>query len=135
MAVLTDYFASIGVIKGGFFNKDSKFKVNYCMADSMDKTIGIGPDGELNNCDSLLEQNVWGNIFDGVTNQTKFNELYSSAEIDERCKKCCFLPQCTPFYRQRCPLYISECYEYKCMRTEYSLHTLLKGEPETEDDN
>ena len=135
MAVLTDYFASIGVIKGGFFNKASKFKVNYCMADSMDKTIGIGPDGELNNCDSLLEQNVWGNIFDGVTNQTKFNELYSSAEIDERCKKCCFLPQCTPFYRQRCPLYISECYEYKCMRTEYSLHTLLKGEPEKEDDN
>ena len=135
MADLTEYCRRIGLIKNGFFKRDNKFKANYCMADSMDKTIGIGPDGELNNCDSLLEQNVWGNIFDGVTNQTKFNELYSSAEIDERCKKCCFLPQCTPFYRQRCPLYIEECYEFNCMRTEYSLHTLLKGAPETEDDN
>ena len=126
MAALTEYFASIGLVKKNH-NADSKFKVNYCIADSMDTTIGIGPDGELNNCDSLLEQNVWGNIFDGVTDKTKLDELYSQAEIDEVCGKCCFLPQCTPFYKQRCPLYMDECFDYKIMTTERMMHDLLKG--------
>jgi len=101
----------------------------------MDTTIGIGPDGELNNCDSLLEQNVWGNIFDGVTDKTKLDELYSQAEIDEACRKCCFLPQCTPFYKQRCPLYMDECFDYKIMTTERMMQDLLKGgNTETDDE-
>ena len=48
MSALTDYCRSIGLSKNSH-NADAKFKVNYCMADSMDKTIGIGPDGEFCN--------------------------------------------------------------------------------------
>ncbi|SEH88030.1 Sulfatase maturation enzyme AslB, radical SAM superfamily [Ruminococcus flavefaciens] len=135
MADLTEYCRNIGLIKTDYFKRDNKFKANYCMADSMDKTIGIGPDGEFNNCDSLLEKNVWGDLFYGITDQAKYDELYKSVDIDERCRECCFLPRCTPFYKQRCPLYIEECYDFKCMQTESYLCALMKGEPNTDDDD
>ncbi|MBR1383954.1 MAG: radical SAM protein [Ruminococcus sp.] len=133
MSSLTEYCRSIGLVKSSH-NPDTKFKVNYCMADSMDKTIGIGPDGEFNNCYSLLEKNVWCNIFDGITDQKRFEELKSPVSIDKKCRSCCFLPKCTPFYRQRCPLYLEECYEFNSMKTESQLRTLMKGAPETYDD-
>ncbi len=134
MSDLTEYCRSIGLVKT-IHNTDTKLKVNYCMADSMDKTIGIGPDGEFNNCDSLLEQNVWGNIFDGITDQKRFKELKSPVDIDEKCQSCCFLPKCTPFYRQRCPLNLEDCFEFHSMKTESYLRTVLKGVTETDDDD
>lgn len=135
MSALTEYCQSIGLVKSSH-NADTRLKVNYCMADSMDKVIGIGPDGEFNNCDSLLEQNVWGNIFDGVTDQVKYDELKKTLPVDEKCAKCPFLPQCTPFYKNGCPCWLEKCYEYNCMRTEHALHNLLKGEnTETEEDD
>lgn len=134
MSALTEYCRSIGLSKSSH-NTDTEFKVNYCMADSMDKSIGIGPDGEFNNCDSLLEKNVWGNIFDGVTDQKRLEELKSPADIDEKCRSCCFLPKCTPFYRQRCPLNLKECFEFNSMKTESYLRTMLKGVTETDDDD
>ena len=134
MSALTEYCRSIGLSKSSH-NTDTEFKVNYCMADSMDKSIGIGPDGEFNNCDSLLEKNVWGNIFDGVTDQKRLEELKSPADIDEKCRSCCFLPKCTPFYRQRCPLNLKECFEFNSMKTESYLRAMLKGVTETDDDD
>ena len=134
MAALTEYCRKIGLSKS-IHDADTKFRVNYCMADSMDKTISIGPDGEFSNCDSLLEKNVWGSIFDGITDPERLEELRSPAEIDEKCLNCCFLPKCTPFYRPRCPLYSEECFEFNSMKTESFLRTLMKGAAGTDDDD
>ena len=110
--------------------------MNYCMADSMDKTVVITPDGVFNNCEHLPEAQTWGNIFDGVTDRSKFDELRITPKIDEKCAKCQFLPECTPFYKNGCPGWFEKCYEYHCIKTEHTMHSLLEGvNTETDDDD
>ena len=111
-------------------------RMNFCMADSVENCIVITPDGVFNNCEHLPEAQTWGNIFDGVTDQAKFDELCAAAKVDEKCAKCPFLPECTPFYKNGCPGWFEKCYEYHCMKTEHAMHNLLKGVTiETEDDD
>ena len=132
---LEDYMIKLGI---PLYSKtdDSKIKTNYCMSDSLDSHIVIMPDGIFNNCDFLPESHIWGNIFDGVTDKAKFDELSSVPKVDEKCAKCPFLPECTPFYKNNCPWWFEKCYEYNCMRTERSLHSFLSGEnTETENDD
>ena len=109
--------------------------MNYCMADSLDKSVVVTPDGIFNNCEHLPENNSWGNIFDGVTNRTKYDELCAAPKIDEKCAKCPFLPECTPFYKNGCTGWFDKCYEYNCMKTEYALKNLMNGVNEREDDD
>ena len=116
--------------------KKTSIRLNNCMADSMDKSIVITPDGVFNNCEHLPEAQAWGNIFDGVTDKAKFDELSAAPKVDEKCVKCPFLPECTPFYKNGCPGWFEECYEYHCMKTEHAMHNLVKGVTiETEDDD
>ena len=103
---------------------NKKFKTNYCMADSMDDSVVIDPNGILYNCEHLSGENAFGNIFDGVTDTETYNRLKSQPEIDEQCKKCLFLPQCTPFYKPRCPGWHNDCVEEKLLRMEYELERL-----------
>ena len=118
------------------FDWENIESMNYCMAGSMDKSIVITPNGMFNNCEHLPENNTWGNIFDGVTDEDRFRELSAAVKVDEKCAKCPFLPQCTPFYKYGCPGWFEKCYEYHCMRTEYAMHNLLKGvNTEAEDDD
>jgi len=136
MFELEDEMKALGLSQSGKDHESVRIRVNYCMADNMDSSIVITPDGAFNNCEHLPEAQTWGNIFDGVTDQAKYDELKKPLPVDEKCAKCPFLPQCTPFYKNGCPGWFEKCYEYNCMRTEYALHNLLKGEnTETEDDN
>ena len=105
---------------------EKSLRLRYCMADSLDKSIVITPDGSFNSCEHLPEKNSWGNIFDGITDKAKYDELSASAPIDEKCKKCPFLPECTPFYKNGCPSWFDKCREYHCMRTDYEIRDLLK---------
>jgi len=134
---LTDLQKKIGIPAN--LNADHKavrLRMNYCMADSMDKTVVITPDGVFNNCEHLPEAQTWGNIFDGVTDRSKFDELRITQKIDEKCAKCPFLPECTPFYKNGCPGWFEKCYEYHCIKTEHTMHSLLEGvNTETDDDD
>lgn len=113
-----------------------RIRTNYCMADNVDNCIVITPDGVFNNCEHLPEAQSWGNIFDGVTDKAKFDELNQPAKVDEKCTKCPFLPECTPFYKNGCPGWFEKCYEYHCLKTEHDMHNLLKGvNAEAEDDD
>ena len=136
MFALEDEMKAVGLLQSGRDHESVRIRVNYCMADSMDKSIVITPDGVFNNCEHLPEAQTWGNIFDGVTDNAKFDELNQSAKVDEKCEKCPFLPECTPFYKNGCPGWFEKCYEYHCMKTEHAMHNLLKGVTiETEDDD
>lgn len=131
---LSDLQKSLGITQNAKGEGSVRMRLNYCMADSMDKSVVITPDGIFNNCEHLPESQTWGNIFDGVTDKAKFNELSRTAEVDEKCSKCPFLPQCTPFYKNGCPGWFEKCYEYHCMKTEHNLHNLLQGENTETDD-
>ena len=136
MFELEDEMKKLGLTQSTKDHESVRIRVNYCMADSMDSSIVITPDGVFYNCEHLPETQTWGNIFDGVTDQAKFDELKKPLNVDEKCAKCPFLPQCTPFYKNGCPGWFEKCYEYRCLAAEYALHNLLKGEnTETEDDD
>ena len=133
---LTDLQKEIGISKDlSADHKAVRLRMNYCMADSMDTSVVITPDGFFNNCEHLPGAQTWGNIFDGVTDKAKFDEMSTAPNVDEKCTNCPFLPECTPFYKKGCPGWFEKCYEYHCMRTEYSIHCLLSGiNSETDND-
>ncbi|MCR4794284.1 MAG: radical SAM protein [Ruminococcus sp.] len=135
--ILSDILKSMGLSETVRSLQDfSHIRLDCCMADRPEKDIVITPDGMFNNCEHLPEGHSWGNIFDGVTDKAKFDELSSAPKVDEKCAKCPFLPECTPFYKNGCPGWFEKCYEYNCMRTERSLHSFLSGEnTETENDD
>lgn len=113
-----------------------RLRTNFCMSDNIEHCVVITPDGVFNNCEHLPEAQTWGNIFDGVTDQAKFDELSAAPKVDEKCSKCPFLPECTPFYKNGCPGWFEKCYEYHCLKTENDMHNLLMGvNTEAEDDD
>ena len=113
MFELEDEMRALGLSQSVRDHESVRIRVNYCMADSMDKCIVITPDGVFNNCEHLPEAQTWGNLFDGVTDQAKFDELSTASKVDEKCTKCPFLPECTPFYKNGCPGWFEKCYEYR----------------------
>ena len=132
---LQDCMKKIGVTQGKVDHETVRIRTNYCMADAVDKSVIITPDGVFNNCEHIPEAQTWGNIFDGVTDQAKLDELKKPFPVDEKCSKCPFLPQCTPFYKNGCPGWFEKCCEYHCMETEYGLRSLLSGVNAEEDDD
>lgn len=134
---LTELQNQLGINKNSKGDHNAvRLRINFCMADSIGKCVVITPDGVFNNCEHLPEAQTWGNIFDGVTDQAKYNELSAAPKVDEKCAKCPFLPECTPFYKNGCPGWFEKCYEYHCMKTEHEMHSLLKGvKTEAEDDD
>ena len=127
MFELEDEMKSLGLTKSARDHETVRIRVNYCMADGMDNCIVITPDGVFNNCEHLPESQTWGNIFDGVTDKAKLDELKKPVPIHKMCAKCSFLPQCTPFYKNGCPGWFEKCCEYHCIKTEHELHNLLQG--------
>lgn len=131
---LERYMRKVGVRQNITYTRN-RLRVRSCMADpgNIDKCVVITPDGEFYNCDFIGECRSWGNIFEGVTDEECYKELSSQPEADEKCRKCPFLPECTPFYKTRCPRWFEKCYEYKCLAAEQYLQNLLiYGSEETD---
>jgi radical SAM protein with 4Fe4S-binding SPASM domain len=102
------------------------FRANNCMADSMDNTIVISPDGTFFNCEHLPEGATWGNIFDGVTDKEKYNELKAVRPLEKECAECCFLSLCTSFRKKNCPDTPKYCREEKQVKIERYLRSLIR---------
>ena len=133
---LTAYQKELGIEPTKMDGSKRGVLLNRCMADSLDKCITITPDGKFNNCEHLCPENSWGNVFEGVTNKARFDEMSQTAPIDEKCSKCQFLPFCTPFYKNGCPGWFEKCYEFNCMRMNYSLYNLSeRAEDQISDDS
>ena len=90
------------------------------------ESILIAPDGSFHNCLYQLETFSWGNIFDGVTDQTLYEKLRAPTAIDDECRHCPFLPECTPFRRRHCPKCSVWCRENKTLFESEKLHRLIK---------
>ena len=128
---LFEFQAKLGIPRSLNNKKDVTLRVNRCMADSIDRSLVITPDGMFNSCEHLPEDRYYGNLFDGITDKDKYNELLAAPKIDEKCAKCPFLPECTPFYKNGCPGWFKYCYEYHCLKTEHKMRTLL-NEPKAD---
>lgn len=112
----------------GFFytnrsDDPKKFRTHHCMADSDGKEIVIDPDGLLYHCEHLPGAKSYGSIFD----RTPPSELPSViiSDAHEACKRCCFLPLCTPFFRNGCPDWNEFCAEFKRTDMEISARNKL----------
>ena len=126
MFELERYIRELGINNAEREKRNTAFRLNSCMADSLDKSVVIDPQGRLFNCEHLPAENTWGNIFDGVTDRKRYKELCAPCEPDDKCRSCEFLPQCTPFYKKGCPGWFETCREYQLLKTEYELRAIAE---------
>lgn len=80
----------------GYISKVIEFKqpISCSCTSVLPNNFVILPNGNLVKCTSEMDSNyVLGNIIDGLINKER-NNLWSSYEIDDLCKECCFLPIC-----------------------------------------
>ena len=130
----SDRIRALGLARPG--GKKGVLRFNYCMADSVESSIVILPDGSFNHCEHIPVRKCWGNIFDGVTDPALFKELRTTHEIDPGCAKCTFLPICTPFYRHGCPNWFEKCRIQLRHKTEEELRmAFFRADTETETDD
>ena len=92
-----------------------KLKLNHCGADSGDKCVVIDPDGWLYHCEHLPGNKLYGSIFDPSISIR--SDVRADIPVDERCKTCAFLPECTPFFKNGCPDWFAYCREFKQIET------------------
>lgn len=74
-----------------------------CMADSMNSIV-ITPKGDLTLCEHFSDEEIIGNIYEGITSVNGIKK-WSKEYMIENCKTCSFYPQCTKL--EKCP--VSEC--------------------------
>ncbi len=110
----------------GSLHKKKKIglRTNHCMADSFGDSIVIDPNGMLYNCEHLPGQKPLGSVTD---NPFRYSMPKGWEEPDDSCKKCCFLPECTPFYKNSCPDYFEDCYGVKCIDAEYEIERVISN--------
>ena len=103
----------------------AEFHMYSCIADDPDRGVVIEPGGQLQPCDHLSEGNRFGNIWEGITDRQRYEELKRQRPVEEACKRCPFLPVCTPFRKTGCPLRrFDGCREFVQAMTENVLHRL-----------
>ena len=136
---LNNKIRALGLGKAGT-GKKARMRLNCCMADIMDGSVVITPDGRLYRCEHLQEGESWGDIFNGVTDPALYEALRKPPAIDPDCAKCPFLPRCTPFKRRGCPVWFEQCSVGMRLEEEDYLRELLRGavtegEADDEDDD
>lgn len=119
---VNDYLRKLGLRDKN--TKPFKLKTNYCEADSGDKSVVIAPDGKLYHCEHLPGNTAFGSVYDRQVVIT--SDERADLPVDERCKSCCFLPECTPFFKNACPDYFEQCYAFKRIESEEKLRQLIR---------
>ena len=119
------YLRELGLKKKDNTSKPHKLKLNLCGADSGDKSVVIAPDGRLYHCEHLPGNTAFGSVFDRQS--AVCSDERAKLPADERCRTCCFLPECTPFFRNGCPDYFENCREYRQIETDDALRRLFSN--------
>ena len=109
--------------------KRSAMKINYCGADSSEKSVVIAPDGQLYHCEHLPGNTAFGSVYD--TEPVICSDPRASLEADPMCRSCCFLPECTPFFKNGCVDYYTNCRSFKEIETAAALRRIC-GDREQE---
>ncbi len=112
----------------GFRARDSRFTLydfrnRHCMADM--GSVVIGPDGSLYACEHCSEEMRYGNLTDGSADPEKEERIRGTDSVREKCRKCPFLPECTPF--ASCPVQDAGCREIRMLRFQIRTAEYLEG--------
>ena len=69
----------------------------------------ISPDGGLSVCPTMAPKDRYGDIWNGVTDETVREEYSRMDRTREKCRLCPYLPNCTPY--EHCPGENTHCRE------------------------
>lgn len=106
---LWDIVTDAGFLLNLFVGPYTGFRRYHCMAD--EGNINIAPDGNLYPCEYCPEDACFGNVRDGITHPEVRSEFISTGHLQEKCKDCPYLPECTSF--GKCPIRDSHCRELR----------------------
>lgn len=103
-----DYIYSKGLLHSQKIH--SVYTSNTCIGTNRHGTI-IMPSGELGLCDLRTDDYHYGNIYDGITNQSIIDSFLIEKERVNSCKTCPILPNC--FRLKECMYYTRDCEIYE----------------------
>ena len=101
---------------------DRNLRLSHCMADLTGRSVIIDAEGELHYCELELDATPIGTVFED-TPPAWPKPLNGTAVA---CRDCCFLPDCTPFRKFRCPIAPVACKTQMASDTERELIRLLE---------
>ena len=120
---LNDYLREVGFRKKDKPNESYRLKLNLCGADNGDKSVVIAPDGRLYHCEHLPGNTAFGSIYNSQT--ALHGDERAELPADAKCRTCCFLPLCTPFFKNGCPDYFEFCREFKEIEFDQAMRRLI----------
>ena len=106
---------------------ETRLKTHYCMADS-GRSVIIDPLGGLHLCEHDIQGQPFGTVYSSDLAWPPVD-----AETKAECRSCSFLPDCTPFRKDKCLLKIAACKMQMAIRTERSLAALLNRQDSAEE--
>ena len=112
---------AIGLGLGYFRSIPPRLGTHYCMVDG-GRTVTVDPKGRIFLCEHLLPDDMHGTIFD----EGDFICPRAKIRLAEECRSCPFLPECTPFRKNGCPIHKSECRTQKELETVRALEEMLR---------
>ena len=115
----------------GFQVRDPRFlfsdiRTHHCKADL--GSIVIGPDGGLYACEECTQESCFGNIADDPENTGAAKQFCRVDRIREKCRRCPFLPECTPF--ASCPVQEKQCVEIQRLRFLEKVKGFFREKPQ-----
>lgn len=101
--------------------------VSHCMANDTKWSV-ISPDGKLYTCQSGCEELCYGDIWQGVTKPELYEAWMHSTQVQEKCKSCVLLPECTAFHL--CPSNQQNCYKKRSAAMNRKIRTFCEKHKE-----
>lgn len=91
-------------------------QTKHCMADAGD-SVCISPTGMLTLCEHYSDEEIVGNVIDGVTNFDLVNEWHEMSDEKDECASCWYYPKCVRlkkcFSSNECDLGAKKFWEYR----------------------
>ncbi|MBO4219890.1 MAG: radical SAM protein [Clostridia bacterium] len=84
-----------------------RFRSDHCLSDQGYSVIS--PEGKLFACENCLPESLYGDVWNGSTEEAARKEFIRMDRVREKCCGCAFLPLCTPF--SHCPEEDTHCRE------------------------
>jgi len=125
-AKLRGYARSIGVPVNDGGKGSAHLKLYHCISDNIPGARTIMPDGTIYGCEHILDGDERGDIWKGITNQELIKSL-SDIEPAEECRRCVFLPFCTPFKKKGCAIAGKYCREALEIKVREAMKALAEA--------
>ncbi|MBQ6373896.1 MAG: radical SAM protein [Clostridia bacterium] len=102
-----------------FRTEPRRLKLMRCPAHDPERHAIIAPDGGLYACDKCVPGTILGNIRNGIEDQAAFDSMAALPSVQEKCRGCAMLPECTT--TTQCPLTLACCKETRHIQLLWAL--------------